>query len=138
MTPETKSEVVIVAIAGAVLLLLWARNRNAGGGTGLEGLPLLSQPGNALPGAAPLFNIPAPVPGLDVSYQGSPWALPSPFTINAPGTYNLDAGGASACNCQGGTSQSASTFGSPADLSAWLSSQPGLMASLNDIATNWD
>ena len=132
MTPETKSEVVIVGIAGAVLLFIWARNRNAGAGTGLEQLPLLSNKGETLPGAAPLFDIPAPVPGLDVSYTGSPWSL------SAPGSYALDAGGASACNCQGGTSQSASTFGGRTDLAAWLSSQPGLVQSAQDALSNWN
>jgi hypothetical protein len=130
MTPETKSEIIVVGIAGAVLLFIWARNRNAGAGTGLENLPSFSNQQTPL-GGAPLFNIPAPVPGLDVSYTGSPWSLA------APNSFAMDGGGASACNCSSG-SQSASTFGAPSDLAAWLSSQPDLVQSAADAVTNWN
>lgn len=130
MTGETKSEIIIVAIAGAVLAVLWLRNRQAGAGTGLEALPFLSKPQQTVPGAAPSFNIPAPVPGETVAYTGNLYALPS------PSQFSLDAGAPSACNCQTG-SQSNATFGSSTDLSAWLSSQPGVLSSLADAVTNW-
>jgi len=131
MSPETKSEVIVVGIAGAVLLFVWARNRAAGGGTGTESLPLLSNTTAPVAGGAPSFNIPAPVPGLDVSYTGSPYSLA------APSAFTLDAGGASACNCSSGT-QSSSTFGSPTDLAAWLNSQPSVLQSATDALTNWN
>jgi hypothetical protein len=118
MTPETKSEIIIVAIAGAVLAWLWARNHAAGSGTGFEGFPSLGKPP---PSPEPtLFDIPAPVPGIDLSYTGSPWALP------APGHYGLDAGSLSSCNCAN-AGQTGSTFGGAADLVAWLNAQPAIL-----------
>jgi hypothetical protein len=128
MTPETKSEIIIVAIAGAALILLWAKNRHAGAGTGLEGFPALHD--NTPMDAAPGWDIPAPVPGLEVSYQGSPWALP------APGNYQLDAGSLSSCNCAG-SGQTGSTFGSPRDLSAWLNSQPAIVNAAREGLQNF-
>jgi hypothetical protein len=131
MTPETKSEIIVVGIAGAVLLFIWARNRNAGADTGLENLPSLSAPQTPLPGAAANFNIPAPVPGFSGSYTDNPYALPS------PNIFTLGAGEASSCNCQS-SGQGGSTFGGPSDLSAWLAAQPGLLDSLSDATSNWN
>ena len=138
MTPETKSEIIVVGIAAAVLIMLWGRNRAAGGGTGLEAI--FPQPGQPpLPGAAPLFDIPAPVPGASFNllggdtfgYTANPYALPS------PNQFTLGAGEASACNCQA-NGQGGSTFGSTADLSAWLASQPGFLSGANNALTNWN
>ena len=131
MTPETKSEIIVVGIAGAVLLFIWARNRNAGAGTGLENLPSLSMPQQPLPGDAATFDIPAPTPGFSGTYTGNPYALPS------PNIFTLGAGEASSCNCQQ-SGQGGSTFGSQNDLTAWLSNLPGFLASFNDIGNNWD
>ena len=130
MTPETKSEVIIVGIAGAVLLYIWARNHAAGAGTGLEGVDLPGFNNNQTPlGGAPLFNIPAPVAGETFDYTGSPWSLP------APNSFGQDAGSAAACNCANG-GQASSTFGSQQDLAAWLASQPGFNDVLNQ-SNNW-
>ena len=128
MTPETKSEVIIVGIAGAVLLFIWARNHAAGAGTGLEGLNLPGLNDQQPPvGGAPLFNIPAPVPGIDFTYQSSPWTLPAPNVF--------DAGQPSACNCASG-GQASSTFGAPADLVAWLATQPQVVQAAQN-ANDW-
>lgn len=131
MTPETKSEIIVVGLAGAFLLFIWARNRHAGAGTGAENLPLLSDQQIPLPGAAPLFDIPAPVPGLDVTFNASPYALPS------PNSFTLDAGSPSACNCAS-SGQGGSTFGSNSDLTAWLSSQSNVVSSAQDALMNWN
>ena len=133
MAPETKSEVIIVGIAGAVLLFVWLSNRQGAGVADSSGsaLPLLSNPSSPVTGGATMFDIPAPVPGLDVSYSGSGVTLP------APNQFTLDAGLPSACNCAG-SGQGGSTFGSPADLAAWLTAQPGVVSSANDALTNWN
>lgn len=128
MTPETKSEIIVVGIAGAVLAWVWARNRHAGAGTGFEGFPSLGKPRQ--PAAFPGFDIPAPVPGLEVNYQGSPWSLP------APGSYGLDGGSLTSCNCAG-NGQLGSTFGSSTDLAAWLNSQPAVLDSARSGVSNW-
>ena len=128
MTPETKSEIVVVAIAGAVLAWVWARNRAAGGGTGFEGFPSLGRP--QAPQDAPLFDIPPPVPGLDVSLNLSPWSLP------APGNYGLDAGSLTSCNCAN-SGQQGSTFGSPADMAAWLNAQPSILDTAREGLGSW-
>jgi hypothetical protein len=148
MTPETKSEIIVVGIAAAILLLLWGRNRAAGGGTGLEMIFPNQNQQTPLAGGATLFDVPAPVPGYAGSlnapgylgslvggdtfgYTANPYALPS------PNQFTLGAGEASACNCQA-NGQGGSTFGSTADLSAWLSAQPGVMANATNALTNWN
>ena len=132
MTGESKTEIILVALATGVLILLWARNRNGGAGTGTETLPILSHRSTPLPGAAPLFDIPAPVPGLTLDYTASPWSLP------APSSFALDAGTPSACNCSGSGGLSGSTFGAPSDMIAWLTGQPGLVQTANDGLNNWN
>jgi hypothetical protein len=140
MTRETKSEIIVVGAAMAFLLWLWLHNRAVGGGTGAEGFPSLSEGGSPLPGAAPLFDIPAPVPGYTGTYDLSPVSLPDlgSFNIYAsqpPAPLTLAAGLPASCNCSQ-TDQSGSTFGSLADLSAWLNSQPAIInagvSGLND------
>ena len=131
MTGESKTEIVLVAIAGAALLWLWSRNRAAGAGSGLEALPFLSHHGQPLPDAAPLFDIPAPVPGETFTYQGGNINLP------APNAFMFDAGAPSACNCAGGGS-AASTFGGRSDLVAWLNGQTELLQTAAAGVNNWN
>ena len=131
VTPETKSEIIVVGIAGVVLVLLWAANRSAGAGTGLETLPILSQDQPQLAGGAPTFNIPAPVPGFTGTYTGAPWSLPG------PNDFSFGAGQPSACNCAG-NSQAGSTFGSNTDLASWLASQPDVLSNAVNSLTNWN
>ena len=126
MTSDTKSEIVIVAVAGVFLWWLWHKNRAAGAGTGLNvDLPAFAaQPG--VQGAS--FNVPAPLPGDIFQYSGSPTANPPPvnFALNP---------GSASCSC--GTTMTDNTFGSFADLSAWLQSQPVIAAINTDAINSW-
>jgi len=133
MKEGTTAEIVVVGAALAVILWLWHANRNAGAGTGTAILPLFAGGGTtpgltttALPGAAPLFDLPAPVPGSLFSYQASPYNLPGPRS------YGDGTGTDGSCNtCGGGQGQRAATFGSQSDLTAWLAASGTISAPNN-------
>lgn len=135
MQDATKAELVVVTAAGAFLLWLWMQNRDAGGGTGFAGLPSFTQPAPYVPGAAPTFNIAAPVAGDLFSYDGSGVANPSnpAFDITLGNSGGATGGG---CNCAAATNGN-STFGSGTDLAAWLTLQPGLLADTASGLTGW-
>lgn len=131
MQEHTKAELIVALAAGAMLLWLWKQNRDGGAGTGFTGLPQFLQPERRVPGAAPLFDIPAPVAGDIFNYFGTDGAG-NPPNPTFGGISDLpqravmgitDGGG---CNCAGSTNAN-STFGGNSDLSAWLANQPNLM-----------
>lgn len=120
MTTDTKAEIAIVGAAGAFMVWLWLRNRAAGGGTGLENITMGNAPDVIINSGAPLFNVPAPVPGAVLNYTGSPWSLPAPSSVG------LGAGQPSSCNCSE-SGAGGSTFGGNSDLAAWLVQQPAIV-----------
>lgn len=144
MAEGTKAEIIVVGAALAVILWLWHANRNAGGGTGTTVLPLFAGGGtapglttHALPGAAPLFDVPAPVPGSLFSYQASPYNAPG-WNLPSPLSYGDGTGTEGSCNtCGGGQGQRAATFGSQADLSAWLTAAPDVMTDARSGLSAW-
>lgn len=128
MTRDTKGEIVVVSVGAAFLLWLWLRNKAAGQGMQLEGFPPLSATPDDLAPFSP-FAIPAAVPGFTGVYDLS--AVPLP----APNSFSMSAGQPQSCDCASNQSL-ANTFGSNADLSAWLAAQPAILASASE-AGKW-
>jgi len=125
MTSDTKAEIIIVSVAALALFWLWGRNKAAGAGSGLNiSFPFTNNP---VPGTAnPAFTIPSPLPGDIFQYTGN--VVPNPPAL----TFGQVTGTGS-CSC--GDNLTQSTFGSQADLAAWLMSQPGY--SSEPIGSNW-
>ena len=83
MTPDTKSEIVIVAIAGVFLWWLWHKNRAGGAGTGLN---LNLSPANPVPASSGTgFQIPSPTAGDIFQYTGNTVPNPAPLSLGVTG-----------------------------------------------------
>lgn len=125
---ETKTEIVAFSALAAFLAFLWWHNRAQGAGDGLGAFPSFEDDQSAQPLIAPA-TLPAAVPGEQFSVTIPGANLP------APGVYNLAGGQAGSCNCSDGSGNT--MFGSNADLTAFLASNPSILANAEDGLKNW-
>jgi hypothetical protein len=138
MADQTKSEIIVVGAAAAFLLYLWSRNARATSAPAAPiNLPALGDNTFPLLGA-PMFNVGAGTPGETLSYQGGDVSLPGrpslPFNNNAL-AFTTPVGMPHSCSsCSNANLEN--TFGSNADLTAWLTSQPSLAQAAAD-ANKW-